>query len=675
MRTSIEPGMEYRFRNRVYTIVSVSDSEMIVVDRYDEEELHISKDEFDRHWINDEIKLVTGRMAKSIKNKLRLPVSTLTDDQKKVALRREDYIKRFLDKKYALKNSGTDLDYAKIIVEIAAELKDPYPPGLRTLMRWKSDYNIANGSIRSLINGLSNSDRKSTLDKYQNELIEKAIDNVYLQPEKGTVSQTHGELDDLVEIYNRENKDSDSAILKCPSRFQVQSAINSLDYLTVLEKRESKREATRVIRTSKHNYRPERILEIGETDHTILDYYVIDDDLLMPLGRPWMTNIMELFCRIPLGSEITYENGSFITISNALKMSMLPKTNFYKMYPDIKNTTNYSGILELLRTDNGADFTSKDLDDAALEIGMILHHVQVTKSWQKGTIEGFFRKQNVMLLDRMKGKTFSNILERAKYNPEKESLIRLSDFKRIIYKWLYDVYPYNKVRIEHGIEIIPHKLWEKNIKDHPQGFIEKSNLDIIMGKSAIRKAKDRGIEINNLKYDGVDLTRFRASHGNNETIKVKFDPSNLGYIHFFDKFEKRFVRLNAVDNEYANNLTLYQHNMIKRYVKEDMRRSEEDIRILMDGKIQLREMINDLLENKPSVLASKKGAKLRQGMSSSIADIDCDKNNSVSGDSIESAVTINNNNNLGSINRAENITEEIKNNTDCVKWTDDDIKW
>lgn len=640
---------------------------MIVTDRYDGEELHISKEEFYKNWLDDEIRLVSGRMTNATKNKLKNPISTLSENQKKSALRKEEYIKKFNSKKDALKISKNDLDYAKIITEIASEMEDPYPPSLRTLMRWKSEYNASNGSLRALIDGYSNSGRRSTLNKYQKELIERAIDNIYLQPEKGTVAQTHDELDTLVGMHNIENNDFKDMIIKCPSRFQVQSAINDLDYWTVLEKREGKRQASRDVRTSKHNYRPERILEIGETDHTVLDYYVIDDDLLLPLGRPWMTNILELFCRIPLGSDITYENGSFITIANALKMSILPKSNFYQMYPDINNTTNYSGVLELLRTDNGADFISKDLDDAALEIGMVLHHVQVTKSWQKGAIEGFFRKQNVKLLDKIKGKTFRNILERAKYDPKKESLIRLSDFKRILYKWLYDVYPFNKVRIEHGKEIIPHKLWEKNIKDHPQDFIEKSDLDIIMGKSANRKARARGVEINNLRYDGVDLTRFRAAHGNNETVKVKFDPSNLGFIHFFDRFEKRFIRLNAVDSEYANELTLYQHNMIKQHVKEDMKRSDEDLKVLMEGKIQLREMINDLLENKPGVLSSRRGAKLRQGMIKSLADVESNEKTPSAVGGVEPKPK--------EIKADHQNASDNKKNSDFEKWTDDDIEW
>lgn len=621
MRASIEPGMQYRYKNRVYVIISVSDSEMVVSDRYDEEEIHVSKDDFDKHWLNDEIKLVSGRLSKSVKNKMKNPVSTLTDKQLKVALRKEEYIKRFEGKKDLLKLLGDELNYAKIIIEIADELKDNFPPSLRTLMRWKSDYYSSNKSIRSLTDGYSNSGRKTTLNKYQLELIDTAIENTYLQPEKGTVAQTCDELKDLVDIHNQKFPDCQDMIIKCPSRFQVQSAINALDYLTVLEKREGKKEAARDIRTSKHNYRPERILEIGETDHTVLDYFVIDDDLMLPLGRPWMTNIMELLCRIPLGSEITYENGSFITIAKALKMSILPKSDFYQKYPDINNRTNYSGVLETLRTDNGADFVSKDLDDAALEIGMNLHHVQVTKSWQKGAIEGFFQKQNVKLLEKLKGKTFRNILERAKYNPQKEALVRLSDFKRILYKWLYDVYPYETVRIEHGKEIIPHKLWEKNIVDCPQDFIEKSDLEIIFGKSATRQAHGRGIEINNLRYDGTDLTRFRSLHGNKEKVKVKYDPSDLGFIHFFDNFEKRFVRLNAVDSEYANNLTLYQHKMIKAIVKEDMKRDDEDIKVLMQGKLELREMVHDLLENKPGKLATKKGAKLRAGMHKTLSDV------------------------------------------------------
>ena len=533
--------------------------------------------------------------------------------KKKTTRRKRSYIEGFESKKEERKQSKKEVSYSEIIKEIADELNEEFPPSIRTLMRWKSEYVLSNNNIRSLSDNYSNSGRRSALNKKQEELIEQSINSVYLQPEKGTVSQTLEELKILVEMHNRENEDTPEKHILCPSRFQLQKSIDEIDFYTKLEKREGKKEAKRKTRTSKYNKRPDKVLEIGEVDHTILDYYVLDDELLLPLGRPWMTNILELFSRIPLGSDITFNNGSYITIGNALKMSILPKSIFYKQYPDIKNTTNYSGILEMLRTDNGKDFLSSDLDDAACELGMNLHHVQALKSWQKGAIEGFFRKQNVKLIDTLQGKTFRNILEKNKYNPEKESIITLSDFKRILYKWLYDVYPFSEIRIEHGKKVIPHKVWEREIINHPQDFVEKSQLDIIFGIGRQRVAREGGIEINCLKYDNNGLAKFRAIHGEKEKLHIKFHPSNLGYIDVLDPHKNEFFRVTAIDQSYADKLTLHQHNMIKKYVKEEMRQSEDDVKRLMDGKIQLREMVNDCLENNPKALKGRRGAKIREG--------------------------------------------------------------
>ncbi|KEQ15132.1 hypothetical protein GZ77_00010 [Endozoicomonas montiporae] len=98
--------MQYRFKSRVYVIISVGETEMIVSDRYDGEELHITKDEFYKSWMDDQIRLISGRISSSTKEKLKTPISTLSEKQKKSALRKETYIKKFVAEKDKLKIIG-----------------------------------------------------------------------------------------------------------------------------------------------------------------------------------------------------------------------------------------------------------------------------------------------------------------------------------------------------------------------------------------------------------------------------------------------------------------------------------------------------------------------------------------------------------------------------------------
>ena len=615
MKAKIDIGMQFRLNNRIYKVITVTDSALCIVDLISAEKLELDKCEFNKYWLDNKIKLVEENISDKNRKRLKKTLTNLSTEEKKEIVKKENYIKLFIENKDIEKLKTNKINYDHIILKIAEEIHDPSPPSLRTLLRWKKDYYESNCSIRSLAYSYSNSGKKSTLTKVQKDLTQEAINTKYLTPEKCSVSQTHSELEILVEIYNRQQDEKDKSRIKCPSRFQVDSAIKKIDFYTKVESRDGKREAKRITRIAKHNHRPDEILELGETDHTVLDYFVLDDELLMPLGRPWMTNIVESLSRISLGSDITYENGSFITIGNALKMSILPKDNFYKKYQDINNRANYSGILNCLRTDNGKDFVCNDLQDAAHEIGMILHHVQVTKSWHKGRIEQFFRKQNVKVFDTLQAKAFRNVIERANYNPEKLAFITLSDFKRIIYKWLYDVYPFEKVRIEHGLEVIPHKLWEKNIVNHPQDFIAKNNLDIIFGKGAERNTSSNGIEINRLKYSNNELSHYRKKYGDEKKVKIKYDPNNLGSIYVWNAYENEYYLVDAVDKEYADNLTLFQHNMIKKHVKEEMQQNSDEMKILMDGKIQLREMVHDLIENNPKKLVTKQGNKLRRNIS------------------------------------------------------------
>src|SRR5271165_5762114 len=79
-------------------------------------------------------------------------------------------------------------------------------------------------------------------------------------------------------------------------------------------------------------------LERAEIDHTNLDLFVIDDETLLPLGRPWFSACEDDYTRCILGMLVGFIPPSFLTVSLCLKDAFRPKTWLKQAYPDIRRT-------------------------------------------------------------------------------------------------------------------------------------------------------------------------------------------------------------------------------------------------------------------------------------------------------------------------------------------------
>ena len=85
-------------------------------------------------------------------------------------------------------------------------------------------------------------------------------------------------------------------------------------------------------------------LERAEIDHTNLDLFAIDDETLLPLGRPWFSACEDDYTRCILGMFVGFIPPSFLTVSLCLKDVFRPKdaheaARFYAVtFPDSKVT-------------------------------------------------------------------------------------------------------------------------------------------------------------------------------------------------------------------------------------------------------------------------------------------------------------------------------------------------
>ncbi|WP_159084639.1 hypothetical protein [Dongshaea marina] len=78
-----------------------------------------------------------------------------------------------------------------------------------------------------------------------------------------------------------------------------------------------------------------------------------------------------------------------------------------------------------------------------MEVGINIQYNPIKKPWLKPFIERSFGKINSSLIINIPGKTFSNIVEKEDYNPQKNAIVRFSTFLELFHKWIVDIYHQN----------------------------------------------------------------------------------------------------------------------------------------------------------------------------------------------------------------------------------------
>jgi putative transposase len=115
-------------------------------------------------------------------------------------------------------------------------------------------------------------------------------------------------------------------------------------------------------------------------------------------------------------------------------------------------------------------------------------------------------------------------------------------------------------------------------------------LDVALGYTEERVVSSRGIELDNLFYNDEDLAMVRRTLEPHKKVIVKRDPSDLSLIHVYDEKHDKYLAVPAVDQAYTKGLTLYQHTVISRYVRERLKRSV-DIVALARAKREVQEIV------------------------------------------------------------------------------------
>jgi putative transposase len=287
-------------------------------------------------------------------------------------------------------------------------------------------------------------------------------------------------------------------------------------------------------------------------------------------------------------------------------------------YARVQGTWPCCGLPEKLVCDRGPDLTSKDLEEAAFQLGIELDFNPPRTPHLKGTVESFFDGLNDQLSASLPGRTFRNWADRADYKPDDGPFLSYEGLLEVVHIHLVDVYSVAKHPTSTTTRL---EMWQDSAAVHPPCLPASSEeLLVLLAKRAERTLTTRGIELGGMFYTSDELMALRAemAAGNTQVdrLSVRYNPWDLGAVWVVSPIDGSFLEAAAIDSV-MQGMTEYQWKVLKRAVRERFDEPEH-LLSLAAGRNAIREVVEEALR-KPSRRRRSRVMRYLEG-GSSLAD-------------------------------------------------------
>lgn len=339
-----------------------------------------------------------------------------------------------------------------------------------------------------------------------------------------------------------------------------------------------------------------RILQIALMDDTVVDLVTcLDVDRGLIAGRPYLTVIMDVHSRCIIGMTVSFLPPSTQKAAETLKAALLPDrhravaaqcvrhANFAKFDVRPDRLERYpalaylSGKPDRLITDNGTNYVATAFGEMLADLGITHELAPVGSPRHKAIIERFFRTLNTYLIDKLPGATLDpSMLRKLGIDPSSEAIVTIGELRELLADFLF-VYHTN---FHSGISAVPLDKWQRSMAaGHRQMILDRRKIDVVTGTTvhAKRITAGGGVRMFGLTWKGaklpkvIDVLAAREPHRKRldataaVTAKIKYNSEDLLRIQVFVGDD--WIDLENTQPEYADGLSLWQHNQIREFAK------------------------------------------------------------------------------------------------------------
>lgn len=453
-----------------------------------------------------------------------------------------------------------------------------------TIYHWVNQY-LPTGRTSSLIPARSDGGRgKGRIPKALEEIITSVIKSHYLNVSQPSVEGT------IREIRSR----CAAQGLEPPSDSTVQRRIRRISEEEKISGRRGRRAAQE--RFAPHGTPPSIEWPLAETqiDHSLLDIVVVDSKHRLPIRRPWLTLLMDVFSRMPLGFYVSLESPGSHGTGLCIAHAVLPKERWLTSL-GIDAQWPCWGFPHRIMLDNAKEFRGNMLKRAADEYGFDLQFRKVRQPQYGAYIERLMGTvaSEIHLLP---GTTFSDPRARGEYLSEAKAVFTLKELEEWLARWFTTVYAR---RMHRGTGRTPLALWEEGIrgtKDRPglgvpSRVVDEVRLRIDFMPYVERTVQQYGVEIDHVRYYDDKLKPFIARPDPDHpkrTLKHRFhfDPRDISTRYWLDPTTDRYVPI-PYRNPSHPPISIWELRAARRTL-EAAGRSEIDERALFEAHEMLQ---------------------------------------------------------------------------------------
>ncbi|QBY10217.1 transposase [Deinococcus metallilatus] len=510
-----------------------------------------------------------------------------------------------------------------------------------TVYRWLKKYE-ATESVRGLMRRVRSDRGGGRLPDALEKLMDSLIEQDYLTEQRPTMQNVYERLKSEVDRANRTRAEGEPE-LRLPGFQTFRRRIYRIEERRRVSRRFGGRAARVLDPVLGHYPGATYPLAVVQIDHTPLDIQLVDTVHRLPIGRPWITLVMDVFSRVVLGFYISFDNPNAFAAGAALTHAILPKDLWLARHEEALDR-----ILGLLRAEMGeavvGDHTSKldwpcygrpvlvKMDNAREFRGHMIEralreHVSdrefrpVLRPQYGGHIE---RLLGTLLreIHTLPGTTFSNPRARGDYDAEEEATITLEAFETWLTAYILGVY---HRRVHSELDMTPLAAWEAGLlhgsDDHPPtGLPER-----IMGDRADRLRMDflpffeatvqrTGIRHGGLIYMSDVLRRYiGARHPDHPTrarkFLVSYDPRDVSAVYFLDPDLDRYFEVRCRQPNFPS-MSIWELRATRVFARKH-RIKLEDERAVMNTFRLMRRLVQGEEEQTKSVRAEAEKQRQR----------------------------------------------------------------
>lgn len=288
-----------------------------------------------------------------------------------------------------------------------------------------------------------------------------------------------------------------------------------------------------------------------QIDHTKGDVVLLDEETRLPIGRPWLTFVEDIYSRMILGFYVSLDPPSALSVGLAIAHAVLPKDSWLAEH-GIDLVWPCQGLLGCVYVDSGLDLNGSLMKRGCQEYGIDLQNRPLGQPDFGGHIERLIgtlmRKTH-----ELPGTTYSSVAEKGDYDAAAQACMTLQEFETWIAHFILGVY-HNRPHRGIGRQT-PRQRYESWFQEHGKNLgitgaplpedLHRFRLDFLPFKE--QTIQRYGVEMLHGTFYFADALRAFSKEKDPQDprkgrrFRFAYDPRDISIIYFWHPVAEEYI--------------------------------------------------------------------------------------------------------------------------------------